>query len=211
MGTQMWFISTIIQFYLIWPLIVRLINIKWGGWIALAISLIWSTFVGLSGLGAERIWNSFFLQYLWEFCLGMKIAELYNCKHFSALETPKWKYLIPACILGVMLTGVMGVAGLPWKLYNDIPSLVGYASMALMIYKVGVLPINRFFSYTNRFSYEWYLVHILIFQIVRQYTASRLSALLEILLCLSISYISAWAYNLLWQHKRTTYYKSTIN
>lgn len=30
MGGQMWFISTIIQFYLAWPLIVRLINIKRG-------------------------------------------------------------------------------------------------------------------------------------------------------------------------------------
>ena len=31
MGGQMWFISTIIQFYLAWPLIVKLINIKRGG------------------------------------------------------------------------------------------------------------------------------------------------------------------------------------
>jgi len=104
----------------------------------------------------------------------MKIAELYNCKHFSALETPKWKYLIPACVLGVVLTGVMGIAGLPWKLYNAIPSLVGYTSIDMMIYKIGVLPINRFFSYTNRSAYEWYLVHILVFQIVQRYTAGIL-------------------------------------
>lgn len=31
MGGQMWFISTIIQFYLAWPLIVRLINLNRGG------------------------------------------------------------------------------------------------------------------------------------------------------------------------------------
>lgn len=31
MGGQMWFISTIIQFYIAWPLIVRLININGGG------------------------------------------------------------------------------------------------------------------------------------------------------------------------------------
>ena len=31
MGEQMWFISTIIQFYLAWPLIVRLINLNRGG------------------------------------------------------------------------------------------------------------------------------------------------------------------------------------
>lgn len=31
MGGQMWFISTIIQFYIAWPLIVKLININRGG------------------------------------------------------------------------------------------------------------------------------------------------------------------------------------
>lgn len=30
-GGQMWFVSTIIQFYLFWPLIVRLFKVKWGG------------------------------------------------------------------------------------------------------------------------------------------------------------------------------------
>ena len=31
MGGQMWFISTIIQFYIAWPLIVKLVNINTGG------------------------------------------------------------------------------------------------------------------------------------------------------------------------------------
>ena len=31
MGRQMWFISTIIQFYIVCPLIVKLININRGG------------------------------------------------------------------------------------------------------------------------------------------------------------------------------------
>lgn len=77
MGGHMWFISTIIQFYLAWPLIVKLMKIKSGGWIALAISLLWSTIVAWLGYSEERVWNSFFLQYLWEFCLGIKLAELY--------------------------------------------------------------------------------------------------------------------------------------
>ena len=70
-----WFISTIIQFYLVWPLIVRLVQ-NWGGYfVALAISLSWSTIVGILGYEEMRPWGSFFLQYLWEFCLGMWIAE----------------------------------------------------------------------------------------------------------------------------------------
>lgn len=30
-GVQMWFVSTIIQFYLFWPLIVRLFRVDMGG------------------------------------------------------------------------------------------------------------------------------------------------------------------------------------
>lgn len=204
MGGQMWFISTIIQFYLAWPLIVRLTNIKRGGyWIALAVSLLWATFVYLSGHSEERVWNSFFLQYLWEFCLGMKLAELYVRKP-SALDLPKWKYLVPVCVVGMMLTGMMGWMGFPWKLFNDIPSLFGYFSLALIIYKLHIVVVNRFFSYTNRFSYEWYLVHILVFQIVMQVTRGHVPAIIEIVLCLLLSYFAAMWYGKLWNRKKTS-------
>ena len=76
-GGQFWFVSTIIQFYLAWPLILRLFN-RERVILALFISLSWSTFVGLNGLLDERVWNSFFLQYLWEFVLGMQLAVYYK-------------------------------------------------------------------------------------------------------------------------------------
>lgn len=88
MGGQMWFISTIIQFYIAWPLIVKLIKLKQGWWMALSISLLWTTVVGLLGYAEERVWNSFILQYLWEFCLGMVLAALY-VKCPSTLAVPK--------------------------------------------------------------------------------------------------------------------------
>ena len=62
--------------------------------------------------------------------------------------------------------GIMGFAGWPWKLYNDIPSLMGYMSLALIIYKVGIKPLNRLLEWTNRFSYEWYLVHMLVLSLI---------------------------------------------
>lgn len=202
MGGQMWFISTIIQFYIAWPLIVRLINLKGGGyWIALSISLLWSTVVGLLGYAEERVWNSFFLQYLWEFCLGMELAALY-VKRPSALDVPKWKCLIPACTAGMVLTGLAGWAGFPWKLYNDIPSLIGYTSLALIVYKINVGWLNRFFSYTNRFSYEWYLVHFLVFWIVMHFTAGHLSIIVEMALCLTLSYAVAFWYGKMWNRKK---------
>lgn len=50
-------------------------NGRGGDFCALAISLAWSTVVGVLGYEEMRPWGSFFLQYLWEFCLGMWIAE----------------------------------------------------------------------------------------------------------------------------------------
>lgn len=141
-----------------------------------------------------------FLQYLWEFCFGMKLAEMY-IKNPSALNVPKWKWLLPVCLISLALTGVMGWAGFPWRLYNDIPSLFGYASLALIIYKIGFTPINRFFSYTNRFSYEWYFLHILVFQIVWHLMDDKLCAVVEMAICLLLSYVLAIFYAKLFVRK----------
>lgn len=197
MGGQMWFVSTIIQFYLAWPLIVKLFNIRGGVKLALIISLLWSTIVGLLGFAEERVWNSFFLQYLWEFCLGMKMAEIYH-DNPKALEVPRWKYLLTLCVAGVGLTGIMGFAGWPWKLYNDIPSLMGYMSLALIIYKVGIKPLNRLLEWTNRFSYEWYLVHMLVFDIIFYYIGHNAPIAVVFVLCLLLSYSTAIAYSRIW-------------
>ena len=197
MGGQMWFVSTIIQFYLAWPLIVKLFNIRGGVKLALIVSLLWSTTVGLLGYAEERVWNSFFLQYLWEFCLGMKMAEIYHGNP-KALEVPRWKYLLPLCVAGVGVTGIMGFAGWPWKLYNDIPSLVGYMSLALVIYKVGIKPLNRLLEWTNRFSYEWYLVHMLVFDIIFYYIGHNATIAVVFVLCLLLSYSTAIAYSRIW-------------
>ena len=197
MGGQMWFVSTIIQFYLAWPLIVKLFNTRGGVKLALIISLLWSTTVGLLGYAEERVWNSFFLQYLWEFCLGMKMAEIYH-DNPKALEVPRWKYLLTLCVAGVGLTGIMGFAGWPWKLYNDIPSLMGYMSLALIIYKVGIKPLNRLLEWTNRFSYEWYLVHMLVFDIIFYYIGHKAPITVVFVLCLLLSYSTAIAYSRIW-------------
>ena len=123
----------------------------------------------------------------------MKLAEWY-VKRPSVLEIPKWKFLLPAGLSGLALTGVMDWAGFPWRLYNDIPSLFGYTSLALMVYKIGIGSLNRFFIDTNRFSYEWYLVHILMFQVVRSATKDKIAPSAEIILCLLLSYVIAMGY-----------------
>ena len=140
-----------------------LAKVKWRGVIlSFIVSLLWATIVGFLGKSELRIWNSFFLQYLGEFVLGMMLAVKYR-------ETPEFikipsKWLLTAlAVVGIAITGYTGIKGGVLKLYNDIPSLVGYLSLALLIYSLGIKWINGFLTYTNRFSYEWYLIHILVF------------------------------------------------
>ena len=185
-----WFISTIIQFYLAWPLIVSLIRQRGGVFCALAISLVWSTIVGLLGYEEMRPWGSFFLQYLWEFCLGMWIARKVEKGNHGMMEIRnyQWWWLVGGVVIGMGLTGLMAWNGGILKLYNDIPSLMGYLSLMLLIYKLGVSVVNRFFEWASGFSYELYLVHSLTFAIL----AYGLKGMIPLYTLLPISLIAAY-------------------
>lgn len=130
------------------------------------------------------------------------MKRLNYIKYPSALDILKWRHFTLACTAGMVLTSLAGWAGFPWKLYNDIPSLIGYTSLALIVYKINEGWLNRFFSYTNRFSYEWYLVHFLVFWIVMHFTAGHLSIIVEMALCLTLSYAVAFWYGKMWNRKK---------
>lgn len=188
-----WFISTIIQFYLVWPLIVRLVQNRGGYLVALAISLSWSTIVGILGYEEMRPWGSFFLQYLWEFCLGMWIAERCmkedgRCEMLDVRDC-QWWWLLGGVVLGMGLTGLMAWNGGILKLYNDIPSLLGYLSLMLMIYKLGIGTVNSFFELASGFSYELYLVHSLVFVVMAYF----LKDTLPLAALLAVSLVTAYA------------------
>ena len=67
----------------------------------------------------------------------MWLAKIYF-EHPEKIKVPKFGILLVAMIVGLGLTGVAGIVGGFWKSYNDIPSLVGYMSMALIVYKLGI-------------------------------------------------------------------------
>lgn len=171
----------------------------WGGYfIALAISLAWSTLVGLLGYEEQRPWGSFFLQYLWEFCLGMWIAERVVNGHWSKVIDAsglKWWWLLAGAVGGMGLTGFMAWNGGMLKLYNDIPSLMGYLSTMLLIYKVGVNVVNKFFVWASGFSYELYLVHFLVFCIMMFFFKNACPVILLIFLSLVAAYMTAYMYS----------------
>lgn len=200
-----WFISTIVQFYLFWPFIVRIYRMRWGVITLLVISLLWSTIVGMLGLEEERPWGSFFLQYLWEFGVGMYIAE----KVFKAykvhdgnvnlmdIKSYSWWILLIGAVGGMGCSALMAWNGGVLKLYNDIPSLIGYLSVALLIYKVGVSFVNRFFEWANGFSYELYLVHSLVYVVMEYLFSDKLPMPLLLTVSFLAAYVVAYVYNVL--------------
>lgn len=194
-----WFISTIIQFYLFWPILVKIFKMKWGGCAMLIISLSWSTIVGGIGLEEERPWGSFFLQYLWEFGLGMWIAERIHEGKSKMVDVRKmkWLWLLLGAVGGMGLSAIMAWNGGWLKLYNDIPSLLGYLSVALLIYKFDIRWFNRFFEWANGFSYELYLIHSLVFAVIAYSLKGNVPLYLEILLCFIVAYIAGYCYSFL--------------
>lgn len=103
-----------------------------------------------------------------------------------------WHILL-GMIAGMGLSALMAWNGGFSKLYNDIPSLVGYASMLLLVYKIGIKWVDRFFCY-SKIGYEWYLVHSLTFIVVHHYMDGIMPMWMVLLMCLPASYAMAFVF-----------------
>ena len=106
----------------------------------------------------------------------------------------KWWWLLVGAIGGMGLSALMAWNGGWLKLYNDIPSLIGYLSLALLVYKIGNKIVNRFFKWANSFSYELYLVHSLVFTIVAYIVPERMPSLFLFTVSIFAAYLFAYIY-----------------
>ena len=164
-GTHFWFISTIIQLYLLFiPMCLikqKLKNKALFFTVFLSISVLWWILCYITGLSSERIWNSFCLQYIWEFALGFLIAEvLYNEKVYRISNF----LLFCISVLGITTQACMALFSDKLKIFNDIPALFGYTALALLF--MNITFIEKAFLLLSSISYEYYLIHILVFTTV---------------------------------------------
>lgn len=201
-GIQFWFVSTIIQFYFLFYIIVkikeRIKDNKYFIFLSLIISIMWWIIVYLLGKTDIRVWNSFFLQYLWEFSLGMVLADIYNDS--GKLNIPNKLVLIIFAMLGVSITAVLVFSNGVFKSFNDIFSMIGYGCCALFIYSLSIKPINYVFLKIGEFSYEWYLVHILIFDLTF-FVCSGINKYIVGAIALVLSIVAAQGYRFLLNKK----------
>lgn len=163
-GTQFWFISTIIQFYIVFILIMKFkkrVNKKAFFMISCMISLLWAFATAVLNVYDIRIWNSFFLQYLWEFNLGILLADQFIEKGDLEAETMPVVKLLIVFVLSFAVFVWMAMKGGIYRCFNDVFSVFAFISISLILYKSSFF--RKFFLSVHTISYELYLVHILVF------------------------------------------------
>ncbi len=167
-GYPFWFLSTLFQFYLFFFLIIFLHKRTRPGvfvLISFLISIAWWILVAMLGMESERVWQSFFLQYFWEFALGMQAAALLKRGCFD-IRLKRYQLLLCA-IGGSILYGYIAYyGGALGRLFNDIPALIGYTSLALWIYSFRDKNLDQFLHFTGKISYSLFLIHILVLRII---------------------------------------------
>ena len=164
-GSHFWFISTIIQLYLLFiPMCLlkdKLKNNKIFFFIFFGMSVVWWMIVFGIGQSEERVWNSFCFQYIWEFALGFIIGEaFYKGKGFNFSH---WQLLV-AAILGIGIQAGMALGSDALRVFNDVPAVIGYTALALLLSNLGIVKWAG--NQLSKFSYEFFLVHILIFETI---------------------------------------------
>ena len=196
-GFQFWYISTIIQFYLVFTLLAKLLN-KLGHKKFLIIccttSFIWAVIVSLLGFTENRVWNSFFLQYLWEFAIGMILACEYAQTNTLKVEQISIPKIFAVTLISFIIYSILSIIGGFLKVFNDPFSLVAFGGMCLLLYRLRFLP--SFVNFTSRISYEIYLTHVLIYRLLFEVYPLRIPPFITAIIALIAIYLVSWLYNI---------------
>ena len=178
-GYQFWFISTLFQFYLLFPLLFKLFQRmptkSWlglvcllsGGWIVFTLSL---------GEAENRVFNGAFFTYLWEFGLGMSLAK--QAHSTRKLPNPSNGLLLITASIGLMLYAAIGFSGHPnWRATNDLFALTGYTALAWLLYRLGGSQIRRLFLRINSWGYPLFLLHMLLLEAAKHFAGNQFNTL----------------------------------
>jgi len=167
-GYHFWFLSTIIQFYISFPLIIRIKNkttLLFFFLFSLLISICYWISISYLNVADMRTYNSFFLQYLWEFSMGIALADIYMSKNKKFWDQSILTMLFFSA-LGIGIMGIMSIKlGRLGQTFNDIPASLGFLSLSIATFLIGkhIIIFRKFIQYAGTVSYELFLIHMIIF------------------------------------------------
>lgn len=202
LGGHFWFISTIVQFYLAFPLILYLYNSL--GWkitlsTSLIISIIYSLLVIGFGKESYRTWDSCFLHYLWEFVLGMAAAQNQWLKRWLSLP---WFFILRICMGGLLMTAALyRLGGESGQAVNDFFAFFGYLSAATLLYLLlkNNAHFNRFFGWIASVSFSVYIMHMLPLNLYLVYVGREtlMLTLVEVPILLAASFLVSVCFDIM--------------
>lgn len=197
-GAHFWFVSTIFQMYFLFvPMCLlkdKLRNNKHFVCLFTGLSVLWWVFCYCADIGHIRIWGSFCLQYIWEFSLGFIVAEAFYQGRCFRIKNHYLLFFAVACIA---LQAGLSLFSDTLKVFNDIPALVGYTSLALLLSNIPF--VKKLCVMLSAFSYEYFLLHLSVFNTMF-YFAKPKGLLMECLWgCISMitALASAFSFSLL--------------
>jgi len=171
-GGHFWFLSPLVQLYLAYPFLAvmqKRLQPVFFFLTALAISLIYGGLLVITGKADLKVYNAFFLQYLWEFCTGMLLARWFTDKGWAFWRQPL-VILATGAVVGLLLTAVLALRGGPvGKIFNDIPSAMGITCLAALSFKLlnrFAWPVKQAVLFIGGISYELYLTHMLVWGVI---------------------------------------------
>lgn len=165
-GPHFWFVSTIVQFYLLWPGLLavasRLSAPALLG-LALLVSLLYSALLLRLGVPHVRVWCSSAIQYLWLFALGLVVARERWLPALLRLGAGRYGLLLVVGLgAAVLLNAFAGEQG---NVLNDYFMFIAYFSGCVLLFLLGqrVPVLMRGVLWLESFSYSIYLVHLFVF------------------------------------------------
>lgn len=165
-GGHFWYISTIIQFYLSFLLlmsVLRQIGSKKLFIASCVVSFLWASLTTSLGK-TDRVWTNFFLQYLWEYGLGFLLADMYfHNTNWDFKKIPLYLQVIVTTV-SFLIFAFTGLNGGILKSFNDIFAFGAIGGIYYLIYQIKLC--NAPMITISKFSYELYLLHMLVFDIV---------------------------------------------